>query len=89
MFQVTDAACEHLSDVLAKSGAPDEMAVRLAIQEGSVVVNVDQARQDDKSFEHEERTVLVLSENVAQQLDGATLDVEPSDDGLKLALKSN
>lgn len=89
MFQVTDAACEHLSTMLEKSDAPENVAVRLAIQEGGVVINADEPRDDDKSFEHGERTVLVLSENVAQQLDGATLDVETSEDGARLTLTAS
>jgi hypothetical protein len=48
---------------------------------------MDQARAGDTAFSYEGRTVLVLDSLVMQTMADQTLDVQDTEDGLKIVLR--
>lgn len=86
MLQVTDAATEHLNKLLGDSGAPDEAAIRVVVEERGLTLRLDNVRPGDSSFEHDGKTVLVLDEQVSQMLDDKTMDIEETGEGPRLAI---
>jgi Fe-S cluster assembly iron-binding protein IscA len=86
MLTLTEAAGEHLTQVLDNSKAPEQIAVRLVAGENGLAMAADQPKPEDTTFDHNGRTVLVLDQQVAQALDARTLDVEETDKGRTLTL---
>jgi Fe-S cluster assembly iron-binding protein IscA len=70
---VTEAACEALSKLLSRSSGP-ERCLRLGTNQGNYRFTVDERIEHDIAFSYEERTVLVVSETVARDLWGITID---------------
>lgn len=87
MFTITNAAGEHLSTLLEDANASQEVAIRFVIEDSTLTPKMDNARPGDTTFEHEDRTVLVLDPEVSDSLGEATLDVQPTDDGPTLVLR--
>jgi hypothetical protein len=84
MVKVTDAAIDLLKTIDKPSEAvlrlePDPGAGTLALQLGG-------PRQGDDVIEHRGADVLHVSGAVAEQLDGAIIDVVETDSGPKLSL---
>lgn len=86
MLTITDAASAHLAQMLADAEAPDEVAIRIAVGEGGLVLALDAAHAEDATFDHEDRTVLVLDVEVSQLLEEKTLDVQDTEEGPQLAI---
>jgi len=80
MFAVTPAASQYLSDVLENAGAEKDQSVRLVPTEQGLVPQISKPVSDDTTFEHEGETVLVVSQQVGQALQGKTLDVEANEE---------
>jgi Fe-S cluster assembly iron-binding protein IscA len=87
MVTVTDAAGAHMAQLLAQVGAQDDLAIRLVLNEHDIVPTMDQARAGDTAFSYEGRTVLVLDSLVVQTMADQTLDVQDTEDGLKIVLR--
>jgi Fe-S cluster assembly iron-binding protein IscA len=87
MLTVTQAASEHLAEMLDGANAPDEVAVRFVVEGNDLILRLDTARPGDATFDHEGRTVLLLEDGVSGLLDDSKLDVEDSDAGRKLTLQ--
>lgn len=83
MLTVTEAAGAHLAQLLAQHGLPDDVAVRLVSEGQGIALQQDSERAGDTTFQHEDRTVLLLDADVSQLLDENTLDLE----GTKLTLQ--
>lgn len=77
MLNVTQAASHYLSDMLVRSHAPAEAAVRIVpkAEGGGLVTKIDQERDGDQHFDCDGRTVLVLDPDIATRLSEQTLDV--------------
>jgi Fe-S cluster assembly iron-binding protein IscA len=86
MLTITDAAGEHLTALLANAKAPEETAIRFALEGNTLAPTLDTAHPGDETFDHAGRTVLVLDPNALQVVADGTLDVRPTDEGPKLVL---
>ena len=86
MLRVTKAASEYLNNMLIKSQAPSEAAVRIVpkAQGGGLATTIDEERDGDEHFDCEGRTVLVLDNQLASSLSEQTLDV--AENGQRLVL---
>ncbi len=89
MFILTDAAREHLSELLDQAQAPEGAAARVVIEDEGLTLSIDHPQEGDETFEHEGRTVLLLAPQVAEALDGQTLDVEQGEDGPVMTVQDN
>jgi len=87
MVTVTDAAGAHMAQLLAQVGARDDLVIRLVLDEHDIVPTMDQGRAGDTAFSYEGRTVLVLDSLVVQTMAEQTLDVQDTEDGLKIVLR--
>ncbi len=86
MLTVTEAASAHLAQMLADAEAPNDVAIRIVVREGGLVLALDSANTEDATFDHEERTVLVLDTEVSELLQEKTLDVQDTEEGPQLAI---
>jgi len=86
MFTVTDEALAHLSELLTKAEASEDVAVRFLREGRGLVLQLDKTGEGDTIFEHEGKTVLVFDEEVSEVLTDSTLGVEESEAGARLAL---
>ncbi len=87
MLNASDAACAFISELLTAEGAPDESAVRIAIEENELSMKLDEEEPGDETFLHEGKTVLLVDAEMSQILDGKTLDVEDTEEGPKLTVE--
>lgn len=87
MVTVTDAAGAHMAKLLTQAGAQDDLAIRLVLNEHDIVPAMDQPRAGDTAFSYEGRTILVLDSLVVQTVADQTLDVQDTEDGLKIVLR--
>jgi Fe-S cluster assembly iron-binding protein IscA len=86
MLTVTDNAVRHMAEILYKSDAADEMAIRF-VQEGHTIVpRLDQERPGDATYEYAGSTVLLLAEDIVALLENRTLDIDDTEDGPKLII---
>jgi hypothetical protein len=87
MFSITDAAGEYLTALLDNANASEETAIRFVLEGTTLTPTLDRAHPGDVTFDHGDRTVVVLEAHVSDTLSEATLAVEPTDDGPKLVLQ--
>lgn len=87
MLNVTKAASHYLNDMLERSQAPAEAAVRIVPKgDGAgLATTIDQERDGDQHFDCDGRTVLVLDPEVSTRLSEQTLDVEENGQRLVIA----
>lgn len=86
MLTVTDDAKAHIADLLDQNDAPEGTAVRLVPAQQGLALAPDSPTEDDTTFDHNGRTVLVIKPTIAEQLDGRTIDVAATDQGKELRL---
>jgi Fe-S cluster assembly iron-binding protein IscA len=86
MLTVTDNACAYLAEMLDNAGVPEGTAARVIINEEGLGLSPDTPNDDDATFDHDGRTVLVLQQQLAEQLDERTLDTVDTEEGKGLAL---
>lgn len=86
MLTMTPSAGEHLVDLLDNAKAPEEAAVRLVMAEGGLGMRADTEKPEDVTFEHAGRVVLLAARDVAEALDGRTLDTVETEKGTGLTL---
>jgi Fe-S cluster assembly iron-binding protein IscA len=84
MLSVTENAAAHLAEMLNE--APDEAAVRFVPQGNGLLPQLDSERPGDTKFTHDEKTVLVLDQQISELLADKTLDVKDMGQGPQLAL---
>ena len=89
MFTVTDNACARLAAMLEEHEAGDDVVIRIIREEGSkpLVLILDNARPDDKTFAHEGRTVLAIDKPVFESLANQRLDADDTGNEPKLVPK--
>jgi hypothetical protein len=83
MLAVTEDALARLAKMLEQEGVPKDAVVRLLHEPDGIAMVGDAERPDDKTFQHDGRTVLVLDAQTAETLSGSTLEV----DGAELVLR--
>lgn len=86
MLTLTEAAGAHLATLLDNSEAPDDAAVRIVMGEKGLALATDQPRAEDATYEHNDKTVLVLDKQVATALSDRTIDIEQTEKGTALAI---
>jgi Fe-S cluster assembly iron-binding protein IscA len=77
---VTPSACEALSKLLARRTGADR-CLRLNTNQGNYRFIIDEPIEHDIVYRHDDQVVLVVSETVARDLWGITVDTASSDDG--------
>jgi Fe-S cluster assembly iron-binding protein IscA len=87
MVTVTDAAGAHMAQLLEQAGAQDDRVIRLVLDDHDIVPTMDQTRAGDTAFSYEGRTILVLDSLVVQTMADQTLDVQDTEDGLKIVFR--
>lgn len=86
MLKVTDEARNHLAELLERAQAPEDAAIRLVPGQQGLELKLDREQPGDTAFEKQEQTVLLVGESIATHLDEATLDIEKTDEGPRLAI---
>ena len=87
MVTVTDAAGAYMAELLTQANAQEHKAIRLIFDEHGFAPKMDQAREGDIAFSYSGRTVLVLDTLAMQVMEDQTLDVQQTEDGLKIVLR--
>jgi Fe-S cluster assembly iron-binding protein IscA len=82
MLYVTDQALAALNAMREDSDASDGESILLYLEEdGSLGLALAEIEEGDNVIEQDGRVVVIVAEDLAQALDGMTLDVSVSDDG--------
>jgi Fe-S cluster assembly iron-binding protein IscA len=85
MLAITDDAKELLRDVLEQRGEPGQ-ALRLCETDGGLEVTLGRAAEDDVTYDIDGREVLIVQRDLANKMDGTTIQREESRDGPRLAI---
>ena len=83
MLTVTESALERLSGEISttKESKPANACFRLVVDgDGELALAIDVPQSEDRTFEHEGVTVLVLSEQLSEQNQRRTLDMNAAGD---------
>jgi hypothetical protein len=83
---VTESACEALAELLGRR-AGAERCLRLSTVQGNYRFVVDEPIEQDITFHHEERVVLIVSETVSRDLWGITVDCSVEEGKRKLIFR--
>ena len=87
MIKVTERAKKQLKWVLSEHVDMPQAGIRLVDKgEGQIGLGIDIENPGDQVVEFEGSQVLMVEENLANNLDGITLDLEETDEGAKLVL---
>ncbi len=84
MLMVTESAAAHLAKLLDEAGAAEGVAARITVTAQSLRLAMDNPHPDDETFEHGERTVLLLDPQTYDSIGDRTLGVSPEGDALTL-----
>ncbi len=87
MLTVTYCAAEHMAYTLSEHQIPDEVVLRIEFTKGRVVMQPDEIRPGDETFDHNGNVVLVLDQQTSQFLGDKTIDLKTDDDGSHLILE--
>jgi len=88
MLNVTDKAAAALHESLEASTSEESHALRLTRTAEGLALALDEQREGDQVVEHDDRTVLVIEEEISRALAGATLDATETPEGPRLVLQS-
>jgi Fe-S cluster assembly iron-binding protein IscA len=90
MIGITERAKEALLDLRVSTPIDDpQVALRLATgDEGSLELFPDSCRAGDHVLEHQGAKLLLLDQEVSDALTGATIDCEPTGEGLRLVIET-
>ena len=89
MLTVTESACAHLADMLDEANAPGGAAARFVVGTEGLSLAMDAKKEGDQTFEHGDRTVLLVAPDVSELLTDKTLDLKATDKGPALTLEDN
>jgi len=89
MIGVTERAREELKRVLTANTDESEACLRLtANDQGQLGLAIDMEREDDHVVEHDDSKVLLVEKELADALEGVTIDVEDTPEGARLVISS-
>lgn len=88
MLSVTDKAAAALHESLEASTTEESQALRLTRTAEGLALSLDEQREGDQVVQHDDRTVLVIEEEISSALAGATLDATETPEGPRLVLQS-
>ena len=89
MIGVTERARQELKKMLVANTDEPETCLRLiANEQGQLGLAIDTERQGDQVVEHDDSKLLVVENDLADSLEGITMDVQdsPEDEGARLVL---
>ncbi len=86
MLTLSYIAGEHLDLLLAEANAPDDAAVRLVLKGDRFSLKIDTARPGDTTFDHNEKVVLAIDEQVSESVADMNLDLKVTGEEPKLTL---
>ena len=86
MLTISYTAGDRLVLMLAESNATDDAAIRFVVEGDRLDLEIDTPRPGDTTFDHEEKVVLAIDEQVSRVLATMRLDVEVTGDKPKLKL---
>lgn len=89
MLNVTEKAAAALSESLDANRENDSDVLRLTQAAGGMGLALDQEHEGDQVIEHEDRKVLVVDPEVADALDGTTIDIVDTPEGQRLVVQSD
>lgn len=81
MLTITEGARAHLNEIIIAEECPDDIAVRLVLEDDGIMMALDRQQTDDTTFQHEGRTVLLLDQQLGELLGEEMLDVEDTAEG--------
>lgn len=87
MLTVTDAARDHLSQLLSRTEHPEGTTVRVVPGQQGLELALDAPREGDATFEHDGEVVLTIDTQLSEMLEDKTLDIEQTDGGPQLKLE--
>ncbi len=76
MLTLSYAASEHLALMLAEAEAPDDAVIRFVAHDDEIGFAIDTVQPGDATFDHAEKTVLVIDEQVSELVADIKLDVK-------------
>ena len=76
MFSLSYTAGEHLAYMLAMANAPEDAVIRFARDGDGFDLGIDRVRPGDTTFDHLEKVVLAIDEQVSELLADMKLDVK-------------
>lgn len=88
MLNVTDKAAATLKDTLDANSTEEAQVLRLSPSADGFGLAMDEERDGDQVVTHADRKVLVVGEDVAQALAGATVDTVETPEGQRLVIQS-
>ena len=89
MLGVTERARQKLKRMLTANTDKPEACLRLtANDQGQLGLAIDVERQGDQAVEHEDSKVLLVEKDLADTLQGITIDVEDTPEGARLVIPS-
>ena len=86
MLTVTYTAAEHVAYTLSDHEVPDDVALRINLQQGGVEMEPDKLRPSDETFDHNGMVVMVVDQKTLEFLGDKTIDLVTDDDGPHLIL---
>ena len=89
MVGATERAKQELKRILNDNTDKPEACLRLtANDQGQLGLAIDVERQGDQAIEHEDSKVLLVEKNLADTLQGITIDAEDTPEGTKLVIRT-
>lgn len=86
MLNVTDEAKVFLKGLIDQNNVPEDATIRLTAGPQGLGLAPDAATETDTTFEHDGRTVLAVAEPIATQLDGKSIGVNETPQGMALSI---
>ncbi len=76
MLALSYTAGERLDLLLSEASAPDDAATRLVLEGHGFSLKIDTPRPGDTTFDHAEKVVLAIDEQLSELLADVKLDVQ-------------
>lgn len=87
MLNVTERARAKLKELLTTESIDQSVALRLGkTTSGELSIFADRERPDDQVVEHEGTAVLLIGREIAENVEGTTIDYEEADPGPGLVI---
>ncbi len=87
MIGVTEQAKQELKKILAANTEEPEACLRITSDDqGQFGLAIDKEREGDQAIEHEGSKLLVAEKEIADSLQGVTMDVEGTPEGNKFVI---
>jgi Fe-S cluster assembly iron-binding protein IscA len=86
MLTMTKAACDYLTSVLERASVSEETAIRIVLEDDGLAPAFDMERPGDETLGYRGRKVLLLDAELSGYLADSTLDVETTDNGVRLLI---